>query len=946
MSLALRGLIAFVLAATAVMVTVAQTPPPSAASPQQPAPTFRTGVDLVALDVSVIDRLGRPVDDLRPAEFTLKVDGQQRPIASAEFVSFRHSDEAPPADQPFTTNLGRRPGRLIMIVIDEANIRRGSINAIIVAASSFIDTLGRADRVAVQILPGAGPVVNFTADHALVKRVLRTAVGTAVEAERTDRVGVAEAIAILERPWSGPGVPAQSALADLFERECPGEHDQASLDRCRRELEGLARTVYATARSRAASTMVALREIVDRLALSSDPKTVVLITEGVLVGRNFADAAWVPERTAAAAVSLYGLRVDNEQFDAAMSRISPTRRADRDLLVEGLDHLVGLARGAVFPLGANPQATFARLNLELSGYYLLSFQPQPSDRDGKAHQISIGVSRPGVTLRTRREFSVDAGPTGKPIDARLMDMLKSPLLLSDFGLHVTTFSYRDPETAKLKVLVAAQVDRAASSPENLALAYYVTDEHNNIVGTHVEPVLDAPKSVEAGRQRHFTGSFLVDPGRFNVKLAVIDGDGRGASVEHAFQASLTPIGQLRLGELMVAAPPRPGDGVRPVVDGRVLTDTLVGYTELYSEAEPQLATAEVALEIAVSSEGRPLASTSMQMGVAPGRGRRTLQGSLPLALLSPGSYVARAVISANGRPIGRVTRPFTLVRGATASSVASSGEAAAAPSASAKPTVPFTSRIDSFDRSAVLTRPVVGFFVNQIARPGLPALPDELTSAIGLARSGRFDDAGRVAETARSDHFAAPFIAGLGHLAQGDLQRAALSFGASLQSAPEFFPAAFYLGACYAADGRDREALVAWRAGLVVEPEAPFMHTVVADALLRLRDTTQAVVVLRQAAAVWPDNDEIQMRLGTALATAGSELDAIRTLDGYLTRHPDDHERLLLAMRLIYDARAAGRVIESADADRARFLRFFDAYGNSGGRERALVEGWKRAIER
>ena len=832
-----------------------------------------------------------------------------------------------------------------MIVVDEANIRRGSINAVVKAALEFVDTLGRADRVAVQILPGAGPLLNFTTDHDLVKRVLRTAVGTAIEAERTDRVGVAEAIAILESPMSS-GVPAQSVLADLFERECPGDHDQASLDACRRKLEGLARTVHASARSRSASTMLALREIVDRLAFSSDPKTVVLITEGVLVGRNFADTAWVPERTAAAAVSLYALRVDNEQFDAGMPRISPTRRADRELLLEGLDHLVGLARGTVFPLGANPQATFARLNLELADYYLLSFQPQPGDRDGKAHQISIGVSRPGVTLRARREFSMDAGPAGKPIDARLMDVLKSPLLLSDFGLHVTTITLRDPDSAKLKVLVAAQIERAPGSLQRLALSYYVTDEKNSIVATHLEPALDGASAGELAPQRHFTGSFLADPGRYLVKLAVIDDDGRGASVEHTFEAGLTAIGQLRLGELMVAAAPRPGEGVRPVVDGRVLTDTLVGYTELYSEAEPQLSTAEVALEVAGSADGRPMAATSMRMGTAAGRGRRTLEGSLPLALLSPGSYVARAVISVNGRPVGQVTRPFTLVRGTATSTAASSEVAAPAAVGAGKPTVPFTSRIEAFERSAVLTRPVVGFFLNQIARPGLPPAPDDLTAAIGLARTGRFADAGRVVETGAASHFAAPFIAGLAHLAQGDLQRAAVSFGASLQSAPEFFPAAFYIGACYAADGRDREALIAWRAGLVVEPEAPFMHTVVADALLRLRDTTQAVVVLRQAVAVWPDNDEIQMRLGTALATAGSELDAIRTLDGYLGRHPDDHERLLLAMRLIYEARAAGRVIESADADRARFLKFFDAYGKSAGRERALVEGWKRAIER
>ena len=51
-------------------------------------------------------------------------------------------------------------------------------------------------------------------------------------------------------------------------------------------------------------------------------------------------------------------------------------------------------------------------------------------------------------------------------------------------------------------------------------------------------------------------------------------------------------------------------------------------------------------------------------------------------------------------------------------------------------------------------------------------------------------------------------------------------------------------------------------------------------------------------------------------------------------------------MRLIYEARAAGRVIDAADVDRARFLRFFEAYGKAGGRERELVEGWKRVVDR
>ena len=460
----------------------------------------------MAVDVGVVDRNGRPVDNLKPSEFTLRVDGRPREIVSAEFVSFRYPDDGPATDaRPFSTNLGRRPGRLIMIVIDEGNIRRGSVSKIIDAAVSFIDSLGRADRVGLQIIPGTGPLVNFTADHEQVKRLIRTAVGATVEAERTDRVGIAEAIEVLERPFTTTGGVPQGPLADLFERECPGEHDPESLSRCRRTLEGLARVVHSNARTRTSATMVALREIVERLAGSSNPKTVVLITEGIIVGRQFADVSWVADRTAAASVSFYGLRVDSEVFDAAMSRRSPTRKADRDLLVDGLDMVVGLARGTVLPLSLNGAATFARLNLELSGHYLLSFRPEPGDRDGKSHQIEINVTRRDVTMRSRRQFTVDPATRERPVNARLVDALRSPLLLSDIGLQVTTFVYRDVESGKLKVLVSAEIDRA-NATGSLGLAYYVTDRDGKVVTSQLEPALDAPAGRPARAVLHRLGA--------------------------------------------------------------------------------------------------------------------------------------------------------------------------------------------------------------------------------------------------------------------------------------------------------------------------------------------------------------------------------------------------------------------------------------------------------
>ncbi len=46
---------------------------------------FRTSVDLIRLDVSVVDAAGQPVRDLRPEDFVVKVDGVVRPVSFARF---------------------------------------------------------------------------------------------------------------------------------------------------------------------------------------------------------------------------------------------------------------------------------------------------------------------------------------------------------------------------------------------------------------------------------------------------------------------------------------------------------------------------------------------------------------------------------------------------------------------------------------------------------------------------------------------------------------------------------------------------------------------------------------------------------------------------------------------------------------------------------------------
>ena len=124
----------------------------------------------------------------------------------------------------------------------------------------------------------------------------------------------------------------------------------------------------------------------------------------------------------------------------------------------------------------------------------------------------------------------------------------------------------------------------------------------------------------------------------------------------------------------------------------------------------------------------------------------------------------------------------------------------------------------------------------------------------------------------------------------------------------EFFAAAFYLGACYAAGGKDREAAGAWQTSLITESNAPFVYTLLGDALLRLREHRPGHRHPDRGAHAVARRRQVGLRLGTALVMANKPADALKVLEPYLAAHPADHERLFLALRALYEARSAGRV--------------------------------------
>jgi len=115
-------------------------------------PTFKTGIDLVAIDVAVVDRRGLPVEDLHAPEFSVKIDGEVRRVVSAELIKVdveaAKKQVADKTESFYTSNLTPPNGRQIIIAVDQVNIRPGSLRPVLDAAVRFLDRLSPLDQIA------------------------------------------------------------------------------------------------------------------------------------------------------------------------------------------------------------------------------------------------------------------------------------------------------------------------------------------------------------------------------------------------------------------------------------------------------------------------------------------------------------------------------------------------------------------------------------------------------------------------------------------------------------------------------------------------------------------------------------------------------------------------------------------------------------------------------
>ena len=492
-------------------------------SAQQPAPattqlpTFRTGVDAIQLDVSVLDKDRRPVRGLTASDFTVLEDGKPREVVAFSAVELPTPPAAPPAGletvPPDITRNDLPAGRIVVILLDPFLQRvmvpgrvtiadPPGIAALRATAASIVNGLGPGDLAAAGHTMYGVPQ-NFTTDKNRLKRAIdTTAFGTNKRAEGEEwgncNCGTCRLEAITRVATALRAEPQRRKVIFFI-----GERVQLAPVRgqCNTYLEP------------ATKQMLHATQLANVNVHTVDPNA--METTNVHAGDDF--------------------KPDSPGGVSGAARAQ--EQANRAFLIERHQSLQTVAdwTGGRAILNTNaPEKSVRPILDESSAYYLLAFQSSDVKRDGRFHQITVKVNRPDVQVRTRRGYYAD--PIAPAADAATTLSLEalSRGLLPDRGLPMTvsTAPFRGPKGTPV-VLVTTGVradEKAAPAPPRQAdttpqlepieiLTSAFRDGDKN-VDWQRQRVSAALPSGTPGQLRYESVSTLtLQPGTYEVRVA-------------------------------------------------------------------------------------------------------------------------------------------------------------------------------------------------------------------------------------------------------------------------------------------------------------------------------------------------------------------------------------------------------------------------------------------
>jgi VWFA-related protein len=611
---------------------------------QNGTPVFRAGTELVRMDLSIADRLGRPVDDVRPDEIEITENGHRRPV-----ILFRHLAERRDAADvsanlfnEVSENFLGATGHFFVLVFDQLHIAVGGEQRVREAADRFIlRGLKHGDAVAVYGIPGPGPMLDLTTDLIKVRGGLREVHGKA-----------ARAAGVTDRPEPGPPAPQPGLLGGV-----PGAG--GGLDAFAGSEVARARDSAAASRADAETHVFLsnLAEVMRRLQDIEGRKSVILFSQGFNAG---ALESQIEQLIYAAARSQTVVHVVD------LSTATPRRGAPdrRDTLLR----LAGETNGRVITDLANLDRALREIADQASDYYLVGFEPSASDTSAAYHPVQVKATRKGLVVRARSGYSIAPSQAPTPGHRAIDVALTVPRTFSALPVEYTTYEHVGPSPDKPRIItsVTAYVPQALCDRTG-EVVFVVRDEATGRAvasGTDQLRLQGAPGDASAATLQpiRYSVQFEVPPGEYWMRVLVREPGGLIGTTDRRLHVwPLTGQG-LATSDLIVASL----HGARfdaPTKAEVHQGDEVLAYAEVYGTGDA-LRDANAQVEIGRADSGEIVATVDPL--VKPGVLGKVVRARLPVEKLAEGRYFARLRLIAPNEAPKTLIRHFRVVAAAGA----------------------------------------------------------------------------------------------------------------------------------------------------------------------------------------------------------------------------------------------------------------------------------------
>jgi VWFA-related protein len=479
---------AVALAITGTMVSTQGQPA------SQAQPTFRTGINIVRVDVIVTDRSGNPVADLNKEDFEIVEDGRTQTIDL--FRQIRIDATAPEPSRPRQVltrdteelEAAREDVRIFAILLADYQICAERSRLVRDALASFIRKLGPNDLVAVMSPLTSVRDLIFTYDHDAVLGTIQRFEGRRgdysprnnVEQEHAQLIGGVERI-------------RHAVVRDAL---------KALAVRLGSMREGRKSVIFVSEGFRYTDPQ-GLREITQEFNRHNgsiypiDPRGLVA-----------ADGDAAPTiRPGCGRMSPTGLRLTQDTLRELADETEGRAIVNRNSLTEGL----------------------AQILRDSSFHYLLGYSSTAAQADGKFHQIRVRVKRPNVDVRARKGYwastAADVSRAANPVPVTpqpILDALAAIAATNQDGRLVRTWvGVGRGADGKGRVIVVSEPLAAAAGAARKESPAQLTITAARL---RAETVFEhRPADLSAGSPHRV--SFDVAAGSIEVKLLVTDREG-------------------------------------------------------------------------------------------------------------------------------------------------------------------------------------------------------------------------------------------------------------------------------------------------------------------------------------------------------------------------------------------------------------------------------------